>query len=562
MTPDSLTSEILRAGLVSAAEEASIVVVRAAHSAFVVEGSDASAAILDRNGRLVAQSMATTLMHSASLRSSLPAVLDVFALESMREGDIYCMNDVYRGGIHANDILVFKPVFIDGKAEWFTGTLIHVLDLGGTSAAGVSALASDVFQEGLQLPPVRIADATGLDDQLLSILAANSRAPDATLGDLRALIAGVNVAARRLEALIAELGSDRFTQGVDALLRRSEQLTRRSISAIPDGVYRASYPIDDDGIDPTRSYTIAAAVCIEGDTATIDFEGTDAQVAASINAGFSQTMSGALFGLRCFLDPTIPMNEGCFAPVEFVIPSGSLLNVKPPYPGGGRFFAVFAAVEAIFEAMSRAVPGRMIAASGLLQPFALEGQRGADGRWIHTAFELGGMGARWGADGVDAVGVHHGGGRNAIPQSEPLESRHPFVVEAVELITDSGGPGRWRGGLGTRTTFLLLDDAWLTMRCDRMRYPPAGLDGGQPGRPGGYFRVSADGTRTRLPNKASGLQLMRGDRFVLETSGGGGLGDPRSRYPDAVEQDVLDGRVSRQSALIDYGRDISGSDPS
>ena len=550
---DALTGEVLRSALVAAAEEASIVVVRAAHSAFVVEGSDASAALLDRRGRLVSQSMATTLLHSASLRCSLPAVIESFPLSTMRDGDVYCMNDVYRGGIHANDILVFKPIFAGGVPQWFAATLIHILDLGGSAAAGVSALATDIYQEGLQLPPIRIGTIDGLDQQLLSIIAANSRLPDATVGDLRALIAGANVAARRMASLIDEYGEAGLAAGIEGHLAHSERLMRIGLRAFPDGIYRATYGLDGDGIHPDRTYTVAVAVTIAGGRATVDFSGTDPQVAASINAGFSQTMSGALFALRCFLDPTIPMNEGCFAPVDFVIPSGSLLNVTPPFPGGGRFLAVFAAVEAIFQAMSQADPHHAIAASGILQPFALDG-RGSNGAWIHAAYELGGMGARWGNDGLDAIGVHHGGGRNAIPQSEPLESRYPFVVERVELIADSGGAGTWRGGLGTRTTFLLLDDARLTMRCDRLERPPCGVQGGRDGRAGGYFRQLPDGTSLRLPSKSSGIAFAAGDRFVLETSGGGGLGPPGNRDESAIDIDIANGRVSPDGARADYGR--------
>ena len=550
---DALTGEVLRSALVAAAEEASIVVVRAAHSAFVVEGSDASAALLDRRGRLVSQSMATTLLHSASLRCSLPAVIESFPLSTMRDGDVYCMNDVYRGGIHANDILVFKPIFAGGVPQWFAATLIHILDLGGSAAAGVSALATDIYQEGLQLPPIRIGTIDGLDQQLLSIIAANSRLPDATVGDLRALIAGANVAARRMASLIDEYGEAGLADGIEGHLAHSERLMRIGLRAFPDGIYRATYGLDGDGIHPDRTYTVAVAVTIAGGRATVDFSGTDPQVAASINAGFSQTMSGALFALRCFLDPTIPMNEGCFAPVDFVIPSGSLLNVTPPFPGGGRFLAVFAAVEAIFQAMSQADPHRAIAASGILQPFALDG-RGSNGTWIHAAYELGGMGARWGNDGLDAIGVHHGGGRNAIPQSEPLESRYPFVVERVELIADSGGAGTWRGGLGTRTTFLLLEDARLTMRCDRLERPPCGVQGGRDGRAGGYFRQLPDGSSLRLPSKSSGIAFAAGDRFVLETSGGGGLGPPENRDESAIDIDIVNGRVSPDGARADYGR--------
>lgn len=553
-----LDDDILRGALTSAAEEASVVVVRAAHSAFVVEGSDASAAILDASGRLVAQSMATTLMHSASLRCTLQSITEVFPLDTMRPGDIYCTNDVYKGGIHANDILVYKPVFDDGRVRWFAGTLIHILDLGGASAAGVSATATDVYQEGLQLPPVRIATAAGLDAGLVAILTANSRIPDATIGDLRALIAGVNVLAGRLDALVESMSGERLDAGIERLIDSTETLMRHELRSFPDGVYRAEYPLDDDGIHFEREHMVRVAITVAGDRATLDFTGTDPQVPASINAGFSQSISGALFALRCFLDPTIPMNEGCFTPIEFVLPPGSLLNVQPPYPGGGRFLAVFAAVEAIFQALSHIGAERGIAASGILQPYALAGNHAGGRAWIHTAYELGGMGARLGNDGFDSIGVHHGGGRNAVPQSEPLESQFPFVVERVELIPDSGGAGRWRGGLGTRTVFLLLRDAQLTHRCDRLRLPPLGAHGGQPGRCGGYYRVTVDGVWERLPNKASGVQFYAGERVVLETSGGGGYGDPCERDRALVERDLAEGRITEAAARDVYRRSWPG----
>jgi N-methylhydantoinase B len=318
---------------------------------------------------------------------------------------------------------------------------------------------------------------------------------------------------------------------------------RTAIAALPDGRYEAEQVLDGDGIHP-GTHRVAVAVVVDGDRAVVDFTGTDPQVPASINSGLSQTTSAALFAFRCSLDPTIPMDEGCFAAVSVVAPEGSLVHVTPPHPGGGRFLANFAAVDAIFSAMADAHPEHAIAGSGILQPFALSGRR-ADGRpWIHTAFELGGMGARTGRDGVDAIGVHHGGGRSAVPQSEPLETQFPFLVETVELIPGSGGVGRWRGGLGTRTTFHLLTDAIVSMRCDRFDHPPAGRDGGGPGRPGGYLRVTPDGTTTRLPDKGANVPLAAGDRFVVETSGGGGLGDPAARDPAAIVRDRAEGRVT------------------
>jgi N-methylhydantoinase B len=552
-TATDLTAEILRNALVLAAEEASIVVVRSAYSTFIVEGSDASAAILDARGRLVAQSTATTLAHSASLRCSLPALLAEYPLDTMEPGDVFAMNDVYRGGIHANDVLIFQPVFVAGVPAYFTGALIHVSDVGGIAAGGMASDATEIFHEGVQLPPVRLATRDGIVRDLLRLLAANSRTPDDLVGDIRALVAGTTVARRRLSDLVAEHGPAEFARGVDEYLAYSERRMRRALADLPDGTYRGSYLIDGDGITPGRSYRVSVTVTVAGDGVVLDFTGTDPQATGAINSGFSQAMSGAVFALRCFLDPGIPMTEGCLRPVEFRLPTGSLVNPRPPAACGGRFVVVYAAIDAIFQAMSDALPDRAVASSGMITPFALSAAAYDGVPWVHMAYDFGGMGARYGKDGADATGPHFGIGRNTIPQVEPVEMRCPLVVDGVECRTDSGGPGRWRGGLGTRTTFRLLEDAVVTVRSDRHRFPPPGVHGGQPGMPGGYYRVAPDGTRVRLPDKVTGVRLAAGERLVVETSGGGGLGDPRRRPTAEVRADVRDGRVSPAAAERQYG---------
>jgi N-methylhydantoinase B len=546
-----LTAEVLRNALVLAAEEAGIVVVRSAYSTFIVEGSDASAAILDADGRLVAQSTATTLAHSASLRASLPALLETYALGDMRPGDVFAQNDVYRGGIHANDVIIFVPVFAEGRPAYFTGTLIHVSDIGGAAAGGMASNATEVFHEGVQLPPIRIATADGMVDEFVRVLAANSRTPDDLLGDLRALIAGATVARRRMEDLLDEYGPVGLHDGVEAYMAHSEQLMRQSIAALPDGTFRGEFPIDGDGIGD-KAYVVRVAVTVAGDTVRLDFTGTDDQSPGAINAGFSQAMSGAVFALRCFLDPAIPMNEGCLRPIEFVLPRGSLVNPRPPAACGGRFVTVYAAMDAIFLAMAEALPDRAVAASGMITPFTISAARFDRVPWVHMAYDFGGMGGRSGADGRDATGPHFGIGRNTVPQVEPIEVRCPVVVEAIECRPDSGGAGEFRGGLGSRTTFLLREDGQVTVRSDRHRFPPPGARGGASGAPGGYYRVAADGTRTRLPDKTTGVPLRAGDRFVVETSGGGGLGAPAQRPDGMVAKDLADGRISAEGARA-YG---------
>jgi N-methylhydantoinase B len=545
--------ELLRNALAVAAEEASIVVVKAAYSTFVVEGADAAAAILDAEGQLIAQSNATALAHGASIRCSLRSIIEDYPAESMQPGDVYATNDVYRGGIHANDIVVVRPVFVDGTARYFAGTVIHVADVGGESAGGVAVGASEIYGEGIQLPPVRIATDDGLVEEVAKILALNSRAPESMLGDVRALVAGCNVAARRLEGIIAQYGADAFAAEVADFLDYTEARMRADIAALPDGRYESEYVIDDNGRDPNQPIRVRVALTIDGDGLEIDFTGTDPQVDAAINCGYSQTTSAALYGVRCFTDPTIPMNEGCFRPLRLVLPYGSLVNPSPPHAGGGRNFVMSATIDAIVQALSAADPSRSVAVSGILHPFSMSPAAAGPSPWIHMSYEYAGHGAHLGKDGADASAMHFGLGRNTIPQVEPIEARTPFVIEAKEFIPDSGGPGRWRGGLGVRTVFRLLEPSLATYRGDRITFPPAGRDGGGAGRSGGYYHRKADGSRTKLPNKALAVYFEAGDALVVETSGGGGMGRPFERDVADVARDLADGRVTADGASRDYG---------
>ncbi|WP_336210356.1 hydantoinase B/oxoprolinase family protein [Nonomuraea sp. LPB2021202275-12-8] len=569
---DALTAEVLRNALVVAAEEASIVVVRSAYSTFIVEGSDASAAVLDAGGRLIAHSMATTLMNSMALKVALPELVKDIPLATMRPGDVYVLNDAYRGGVHTNDLLVYRPVFIGGVPGYFTATMIHVSDLGGLSAGGMAPLATDIFGEGLQLPPVRLATADGLEPAVEAVLRANSRTPDKVMGDVRALVAGTAVAAARVGALVREYGEAGLRAGIDAYLDYTETRTRAALAGLPPGRYEASYSIDDDGIDLGTAHHIRVAVTLPGNEAepedgtggtspdrprvVLDFAGTDPQVPAAINASASQSLAAAVFAVRCFLDPAIPMNDGCLRAIDVRLPPGSLLNARSPVPCGGRYVPIYAAMEAVFQALSDAVPERAIAASGILQPFSIASV--AAPYWIHLSYDFGGVGARQGLDGPDATGVHFGVGRNSVPQVEPVEGRCPLVVESIETIPDSGGPGRHRGGLGSRTVYRFLADCHVTTRGDRLRLAPPGRDGGLPGRLGGFFRRHLDGTVERLASKVNNVRFAAGEAFVVETTGGGGIGPPRERDPSLVEADLEAGRVTRRGAADDYGVTMAG----
>jgi N-methylhydantoinase B len=546
-----LADDVVRYGLTAAAEEAAIAVVRAARSQFIVEGSDAGAAVLDGHGQLIAQAAATSILHSGGMAEQLRAVLEDVPPSAMRPDDVFITNDPYRGGVHANDVMLCRPVFVDGEVRYFTATLIHVLDLGGGAHGGINAQAMETYEEGVQIPPMHWSRGGVRNEDLARLLALNSRSPAETVGDIDALAAGTLVAARRVDTMIREHGADAFAAVVERYLAQTEALTRAGIARIPDGSYRGHAVIDDDGLNPGASYDIHVEVRVDGDAIELDFEGTSPQVRAPVNSSSSQALDAAIFAVRCFLDPAIPMNEGCFRPVTARFPRGSLLDPDPPNPCGGRMMAVYAVVDAIIEALTGAVPDRMIAGSGILQAYSIAGVGST--YWLHNSFDFGGVGATHGHDGVDATGLHFGVGRNQIPQVEPVEARCRLRVEAVELIPDSGGAGRWRGGSGVRTVFRLLEDAVVSVRTDRFESPPAGRLGGRDARPGAFLRITGDGRRIPIPSKAVNVRFDAGDTFVVETSGGGGLGDPHDR-PDAdVRRDVAIGVVSAEAAAAVYG---------
>jgi N-methylhydantoinase B len=568
-TVDALSAEILRHALRVAAEEASIVVVRSAHSTMIVEGADACAALLDARGRLVALSAATNLMHASSLRSSLPALVEDHPLDTMVPGDVFVMNDAFRGGIHANDLLVFRPVFAASGAgaptvQWFAGTLIHVVDLGGVSAGGLAATATDVFAEGLQLPPVRLYEAGRPVTDLHRLLALNSRMPARVMGDIEALVAGVTVLDARTRELVDRYGLAALHEGIDAYLASTERRMRDELALLPAGTYRGEYVIDNDGIDLDRALTVRVEVrvgdghAVADGTMGLDFTGTDGQVLGAVNAGFSQALTGVHYAVRCFVDPSLPMNEGCFAPVSVHLPYGSLLNPRPPAACGGRVVSVCAAVEAILAAMAQAVPDRAVAASSVIHPYTVSG-RGPDGSpFVLLSYEFGGIGGRHGIDGPDATGAFFLGGRNTVPQVEAVEATMPLLVERQGYAVDSGGAGRWRGGAGVETRLRLLGDGEIALRSDRVRFPPKGRQGGADGGPGSQW-IERTGTVVPVPARAVGVPVREGEVFVLTTSGGGGLGDPFARDPDAVAADVAARKVSTAAAADVYGVVLTAS---
>ncbi len=551
---DPIALEVVKNALGAIAEEMGLTTVRSAYSSVVKEGGDSTAAIFDRRGQFIAQSMGAPLMHLSSLRPSLRSLLDDFPPSDMADGDVYASNDPYRGGIHSNDVMVFRPVFIDGTLAFFTCALLHVADLGGMAAGGLPANATEMFQEGLVLPPVPLAKAGVPNQPMLDVIAANSRTPEKVLGDIRAMMAATNLGADRLSELSARYGLERLHQITDELLDYTERRTRAGIEALADGIYTGSFIIDDDGVNPDADHEVHVALTINGSTITADFEGTSPQAPGPINAAVSQTTSGVLFAVRCLLAPDIPVNDGAFRPLELRLPRGTLVNPNPPAALNARMATVMAVVEAMLGAFAQLDPARAVAASCNVHVYIMNGT-GADGRpWAFMDPQFGGSGARSDRDGVDVTGPLVLGAGGAFHTVEAYEQEHPVRFERFELWTDSGGPGQWRGGTGSRRDIRILTDGQFTGRAtDRCRRPPPGIYGGAPGAGGGWVLNHGTPEEQPLPAKVTAYPLQAGDVITMLTSAGGGYGNPFDRDPDLVATDVRDGGVSPEAARRDYG---------
>ena len=551
---EAIELELVRNALATIAEEMGLAVVRSAYSSHVKEGGDSTAALFDATGSLLAQSNGAPLMHLASLRPSLAEVIADFPTESMADGDVFVTNDPYRGGIHSNDVMVFRPVFIDGEVTFFTASLLHVADIGGVATGGLPANATEMYHEGLVLPPVRLYRAGEPDHGIFATLAANSRTPEKVLGDVRAMVAGDYAGASRLAELAAKYGRARLLELCDELIAYSERRTRMEIAALPDGEHTGSFTIDDDGVEPGKDHVVRVKVTIDGDRFIADFTGTDRQARGPINAARSQSISGAFFAMRCLLSHDIPVNEGAFAPLELVLPQGTLVNPNRPAACNSRMATVMAIVEAMLAATRTVDPRVAVAASCNTHVYIMSGLDPSGRVWAYLDPQFGGGGARSDRDGIDVTGPLIFAMGGAFHCVEAYELEHPVRFERFSYWQDSGGPGQWRGGVGSRRDIRVLTDAVFTGRAsDRTRIPPPGTEGGLPGEGGGWVVNEGTPDERVLPPKITSVELKAGDVVTMLTSGGGGYGPVEARDPQLVLEDVLDGRVSAASARDDYG---------
>lgn len=555
----SIETEIVKNWLIAVADEMGVTLIRSAFSTKVKEAADASCAIFDEAGQLVAQSAGASTLHLASLHECVKAILEDYPLAAHREGDAYLMNDPYRGGIHSNDVGVFSPVLSGGRTRFVVAAIVHVADLGGVSAGGLPPEATDVYHEGLLLPPIAFQIEGEVQAGLVRLLELNSRSPTHVLGDIRALVAATQVGALRLRALLARYGPAKVRELVGNVLQYTETLTRLEIEQLPAGQFKGEYQIDDDGVDYDAEHWVRLAIHRSGSDLVVDLTGTSPQARGPINSSYSQSLSGILAGLRYFIDPTIPMNEGCLRPLRANLPLGTLVNPRRPAAVNARIATVSAIVESMLQVLSQQRRERTMAASGTIHVYTLSGSASGrtGGSWLFMDRDWAGVGAVWGQDGVDCSGNLLSNGRAGLAQMETYEAEYPVRFEAHRLLTDSGGPGTWRGGLGVERTIRVLTDAVVSVRTDRVRRPPLGALGGDPGKPGAWIVNRGLPDERVLRPKHMNVRLAPNDTLTMLTSGGGGVGPPAERSADQVADDLARGKISESSAREQYGSEMN-----
>ncbi len=549
---DPITVEVVRHKLEGVANEMQQTLLRSSFSPIVKEGLDASSSLFTIRGETLAQATAIPI-HLATLIPVVAKFLDVFPLASMKPGDVYCMNDPYLGGTHLPDIALVQPVFFNGRPIALSATMTHHQDVGGMSAGSIPTNATEIFQEGLRLPPLKFRDAGQYNETLVAIIRQNVRIPDAVMGDLNAQLAACNVGARRIAALAAELGENHALAIFDELLDRSEILTRAALQTIPAGTYRYVDFSDNDGIDLDKAIRFEVAVTVKDGTFHCDFTGTSPQVRGPFNCVPSGTLAAACYAVRAVTDPAIPTNAGCFRPITLELPRGSVVNPLEPAPVNSRTATIKRITGCILGALKEVLPGRVPADSaGELVALMFGGRHGNGQAFVTGELIAGGSGAGPGADGVDVIETDVTNCMN-LPV-EALEMDAPIRVHRLALRQDSGGAGTHRGGLGVVKEYEILEgEVSFTYRGERHFFAPQGAQGGGEGAKAHAVIRRADGREEVIPSKMMAT-LKPGDRVVLETAGGGGNGPAVARSRAALDLDLADGKVSVAEAQGRYGR--------
>ena len=543
---DPITLEVVRNKLDGIANEMESTLLRSSFSPIVREGMDASASLFTLEGETLAQAIAIPA-HLAMLIPIVRKFIEEFPPSSSREGDIYLMNDPYHGGTHLPDIALVTPIFVNGRVIAYAGSMTHHQDVGGMAPGSIPTNATEIYQEGLRLPPLKLRSGKDFNETLLKILKLNTRIPETFLGDLHAQVASCTVGERRLKELAKVYGENQLISIFNELLDRSEAMTRKALSAIPPGTYKYVDYLDNDGIELDKKIRIEVAVTIGNGTMHCDFTGSSPQVRGPFNCVPSGSAAAAFFAARVITGSDIPTNGGCFRPVTLHLPENSIVNPREPAAVNARSATIKRICCNIVGALREAVPARVGAdAAGEMLAIMFGGRRDNGRPFVVGELIAGGSGAGLESDGVDVIETDATNCMNLPVES--LERDAPIRVHRTALRTDSGGAGRFRGGLGiVREYEVLKGEITFTYRGERHFCASAGAQGGSEGGMARAVIHRADGRVECIPSKLV-TTLHSSDRVIIETAGGGGWGDPASRDATLVKTDVANGKVSAQQA--------------
>lgn len=558
MAVDPITLEVIRNRLIAASRDIRRTVERAAYSPVLYEVVDFSCGILDSEANLVAETPGLPIF-LANLHYSVVATYETIGRDKLRPGDVILCNDPYNGGYtHCPDIVVLCPVFYDGEIRGWAAFRGHTVDMGGIYPGGWYSNTTEVFQEGFRLPPVKIMIEGKSNEDVLRLIRANTRVPDAVLGDIRAMIAAVLTGSKRFCEIIDKYGLKVTLAAIEEILDQGERMARAAVRRIPNGVYTAEAFLDGDGNDDNpldEKLRLKVTVTVEDEEMTIDFTGSAPQCRGPMNVPEPSTISSARYAFKIVTTPDLPSNEGSFRPLKVVIPKGSLLN--PQFPAATAMWPTPTTTipDLVLKALAPAIPDRVRA--GHFGDSMANFIYGTDPRsaryYVIAEGDAGGYGGMPDSDGESALFSMDLGDTYNVPV-EVAEVRYPLRVECFELRQDSGGAGKFRGGLGVRRDYRILGhEAGLTVTTDRVKYaPPWGLFGGKPGLPSITVVYRNDGREERW-RKISNLPLAADEVVSFQTGGGGGYGDPLERDPELVLQDVINGYISLKKAKEEYG---------
>ena len=545
MSVDPITVEIIRCALRAAANEMSVVLKKTAYNMMIYEVQDYCVSIVDHEGRTMSQNEGALPIFLADLGVAVQDGVEVYGLENIHPGDVFLVNHPEICGQHLNNMVVYTPFFWESKLLCFLAVRAHWIDVGGGSTGFGSSMTRDVYEEGLQIRSVKIYADGKPNTEVLRLIEDNIRFPESSLGDLRAQIASCRTGEERLEQICRKYSGAVFQDSVEVIWDQTDKLVRESVRAIPDGVYEASSFLDDDGRDLTKTLPIKVRVIVRDDELTIDFSDMCDQVPGFINCGSSGGMAAARVAFKALTLPHREVNKGSFRALKVILPPGKLLSARRPAPIGGWSLSLPTVLDTIFRALAPALPVRIPAAhKGDMGGYASFGTHPKSGRrYVCQNIIGGGWGGRPFEDGASAaVSMCQGDVKNT--PIELQELYYPLLYECHALRPDSGGAGRFRGGIGVEVKVKPLHDLYVSRNTDRIQCPPWGLLGGEEGKTNQTL-IRRDGKEETLPGKFSHLLVRPGDTVTFLTAGGGGYGNPAEREPAALKRDFVLGYVSK-----------------